>query len=244
MKSIIILKGGSAAGKGTRVCQLMEYLKSKGHNCTTVSFDNEGKKIALGKYFPAFELFIPGKFSISNKSGLTSWSGMDYLHGTLGTSEKAREAVKQICDELSVEHVIMEGEPMFLSDKYRPEFLKEFYEPEKIYMKYFMYQNRKQYDERIIGRSGKASGDSGWSRVANYLTEYGKSQQEAANVEGATILSVSVDEAPYVFVQDALDLLSSSAEMFDPMEVMDWCDANPMLRKVGEADPLNKNSLW
>lgn len=245
MKNLFVLKGGSGAGKGTRVCQLMEYLKALGNNCQTIVYNNNGKNIPVGKYFPAFGLFIPGKYSLSNKSGLTSWAGVDYLHSVFKTAEKAREVIKELINssDLQVNHLILEGEPMFLSDKYRPLFLKEFYSPENIYISYFQYDNREQYDNRIEGRSGKKSGDSGWTRIASYLSEFNVSCDEATKTEKCYVSSTSVDEQPFLFVNETLTrMLDVVAPKLS--ETKEWCEANPMLRSVDGEDPLNKSSLW
>lgn len=247
MKNLIILKGGSGSGKGTRVCQLMEYLKSQNNNCETVHYIHNNKKVSVGKFFPAFGIFIPGKYSISNKSGLTSWSGVDTLHGMFKTAEATRNIIKELCLEYSVKHLILEGEPMFLSDKYRPLFLDEFYNPETIIINYFQYDNREQYDARIMGRSGKKSGDSGWSRIKSYHTEYQTSLEEATQVNSALIHSCSIDEQPEEFVVRTLNLIyqdaSSELRTSEP-SIYEWCKANPMFRSVEGQDPLNKSNLW
>lgn len=247
MQTVTVLKGGSAAGKGSRVSQLMEYLKSLGHNCVTVVHKcNETQKTrAVGKHFPALNLFIPGKYNISNKSGLTSWNGVDYLHSAFNTAERTREVIKEMCDELEVEHLILEGEPMFLSDKYRPTFLNEFYNPSRLLsIIYFMYDNREQYDDRIVGRSGKKSGESGWSRIKGYEAEIPKTIEECKFSEKTTMIeNVSVEEEPYKFVLRMMRDIIQSINNNDS-EIQEWCEANSTLRKVGESDPLNKSALW
>lgn len=248
LKSLTILKGGSGAGKGTRVAQLMEYLRSHSYNSETATYrDEEGKSHAVGKFFPAIGLFIAGKYNISNKSGLTSWNGVDSLHSTFKTAEKTREVIKSMVEILRAEHVILEGEPMFLSDKYRPKFLYEFYAPEVVNIIYYMYNGREQYDERILGRSGKLAGDSGWTRVASYEKEYPVSVEEAKSFNGSMVTFCPVDQRVGEFTRWFLcDNVSKfiGKEIFNFKEVLHWCEANPMLRSVSGEDPLNKNGLW
>lgn len=244
MKTLTILKGGSGAGKGTRVCQLMEYLKADGNTCETINYKLDGKTKVVGKFFPAFGLFVPGKYSVSNKSGLTSWNGMDHLHAAFGKAEVVRDILSDLVDELGVQHMILEGEPMFLSDKFRPKFLSEFYKPDVMSFIYFTYTSREEYDERIIGRSGKPSGDTGWQRVAQYEVEYDKTVKEAEWLV-CDVKKCPATQPPHEFVVDwLLNLNTIAGAMVDVDHAREWCQANPMTRKIGESDPLNKSSLW
>lgn len=246
MKSLHILKGGSGAGKGTRVCQLMEYLKSAGYNSETLTKEIEGKQRAIGKLFPGIGLFVPGKYNISNKSNLTSWNGVDYLHSSFKKAEIVRNMLKEIVEEYNIEHMILEGEPMFLSDKYRPQFLDEFYNPDHIEITYYIYDSREQYDERIIGRSGKKAGDTGWERCQQYSKEMVTSVNESAIVgQKCRVTGTVASEEAYIFALNwATKFNNMVGPIIDTSNLVEWCKANPMLRTVGESDPLNKSQLW
>ncbi len=245
MKTLHILKGGSGAGKGTRVCQLMEYLRAAGNNCETIHWQKGDKNIPVGKYFPALSLFVAGKYNISNKSGLTSWNGVDHLHSTFSKSEYVRDMLKNIVEKFKVQHMILEGEPMFLSDKYRPAFLNEFYQPDQLFIDYYLYDNRDQYDERIIGRSGKAAGDTGWQRCSQYRKEVETSRGEVTNPDTTHVSFSDISEDVHVFgLRWAREFNKLNGAVLDLKGLIQWCKDNPMTRKIGEADPLNKSSLW
>lgn len=242
-----VLKGPSATGKGTRVCQLIEFLKRKEVPKKIVLLV-EGHTFDAGLSFPEQGFFFIGTYVVSNKSSLTSWSSMDMVHSTVKTAEAGRECIHKICAEALATSkkpyacVVLEGEPMLLSDKFRPAFMAAEYKPAHLAISYFNYTDRAQYEERILGRSGKPGGDSGWSRAAGYFGDFTKSKEEAVNIDGTQChLSFhDFDETYWLWGSHLLNLLGEV-----PSEFVSWSKDNPMLRSVGGQDPLRKTKkLW
>jgi hypothetical protein len=238
-----ILKGASGTGKGTRVSQLIEWLKTQE---TPIVWTPQKKPFGL--LFPKHGFMFIGCYTESNKSGLTSWSSMDMVHATVKTADAGREILRR-AKEYAIENssfdtvsLVVEGEPMFLSDKYRPKFISEFYEPDNLYMSYFVYASREQYDQRIRCRSGiDKGGDSGWSRADGYPKEFEKSKQEAVLLDKPScfITMHQFDEEVSLWGSIALN-----RQGFDPKEFEIWSEKNKMLRSIG-TDPLNKSrKLW
>ena len=246
--TMCVLKGASGTGKGTRVSQLLEYMKTLD---TPVMFRSRlSSKLDAGLLFPKLGFLFIGGFVKSNKSGLTSWTSMDNVHATLKTAEAGRELIKEAIEFLKSRAIVddvtivLEGEPMLLSDKFRPEFIESEYKPERLYISYFMYSDREQYDKRIIGRSGgTGGGDSGWSRASSYLSDFEKSKEEATRLDytQCSISLRSFDEEVWRWGSDILYAKTT----FDTSLFTQWAIDNPTLRTVGGADPLSKTKkLW
>lgn len=240
-----ILKGGSGTGKGTRVSQLIEYLKTLE---TPVNFYSKLKpKNSYGLFFPINGMLFIGFTVVSNKSGLSSWSGMDSVHAGIKKAEIGREVIKEAISLLKNSKasslcIFIEGEPMFLSDKFRPAFIETEYMPDRLLMSYFMYDNREQYDNRIMGRSGKPSGDSGWSRVAGYQGDFDRSVAESLTLD-KTQCSISMRKFDETYWRWGADTLRSLG--IDETNFCSWSQANPMLRTIGGSNPLCKSKkLW
>lgn len=178
MQNLFVIKGTSGTGKGTRVAQLIEFLHTKEEpdELFFTSLGKTPKQKPLGLLFRSLGLVFIGGYTVSNKSGLASWTSMDSLHAALKTGEAARAELKKLFDQGY--SLVCEGEPLMMSDKWRPEFLMDFFKPNKLVMVYFHYTDRKDYDERIKNRSGKPAGDSGWSRNESYGKEYVKTCEE------------------------------------------------------------------
>lgn len=244
---ISVLKGPSATGKGTRVCQLIEYLK-RAEEPKKIILSVEGKTFDAGLSFPEQGFFFIGTYVVSNKSSLTSWSSMDMVHSTVKTAEAGRECIHMVCEHAKESSkqpfacVVLEGEPMLLSDKFRPAFMAAEYAPSHLQISYFGYTDRAQYEERIIGRSGKPGGDSGWSRAAGYFGDFNKSKEEASSLD-ATQCHLSFhdyDETYWMWGSHLMNLVGVA-----PSHFISWSKENPMLRSVGGQDPLRKTKkLW
>jgi len=179
MKSMIVVKGSSGTGKGTRVAQFIEFLRTK-MEPVEITYELNDKTKPLGLAFPDLKLLFVGQYTVSNKSGLASWSSMDAIHSAMGTGSLAREFLKDHIE--SGYTLVCEGEPLMLSDKWRPAHMFEYYGLDTVSMLYFHYPDRAEYDARIIGRSGKAAGDSAWGRNSEYPKEFGKSLQEMRGI--------------------------------------------------------------
>ena len=229
-----IVRGTSGTGKGTRVCQVLEFLKTK-FASEIAEFNFEGKTRQYGVAFPALKLLFVGTVTKSNKSGLTSWSSMDYIHSTVKKAENARPIAKEFLDKGY--SLVLEGEPMMQSDKFRPLFMAPYYGVERFLMPHFWYQDRSQYDERIMGRSGKLAGDSGWSRNESYKREYERTVEEAAELGlDSCLIELFPHDAPLDLVGVQLLVYAGHHALVD--EFVAWTAANPMLRSVNGANPL------
>ena len=101
---------------------------------------------------------------------------MDAIHAATGSGDIARDLVKGWLAQGYT--LVCEGEPLMLSDKWRPEWFFKNYPIDSLSLLYFAYPDRYQYDARIRGRSGKEAGDSGWSRNESYSKEFEKSKAE------------------------------------------------------------------
>ena len=240
-----ILKGASGTGKGTRVSQLIEYLKTL--EIPVHFYSTLKPKNSFGLFFPINGMLFIGVNVVSNKSGLSSWSGMDSIHASIKKAEIGREVIKEAITLLKTSKasslcIVIEGEPMFLSDKFRPEFIEKEYSPDRLLMSYFMYEDRKQYDSRIMGRSGKPSGDSGWSRVSGYQGDFDRSVSESQTLD-STQCSISMRKFDETYWRWGADTLRSLG--MDETNFCSWSEANPMLRTIGGSNPLSKSKkLW
>lgn len=175
MAKIIVIKGTSGVGKGTRVVQFIEWLRTK-LEPTELSYTVGDKHRHFGLKFEELKLIFVGQYTVSNKSGLASWTSMDGIHAATGSGDIARDLVKGWLAQGYT--LVCEGEPLMLSDKWRPEWMFANYPIEALSVLYFAYPDRYQYDARIRGRSGKEAGDSGWSRNESYYKEFQKSKDE------------------------------------------------------------------
>lgn len=268
MKSMIVVKGPSACGKGTRVVQFIEFLRT--HFTPNELTYPDGKKVRpLGLAFEELGLLFVGQYVTSNKSGLSSWSSMDAIHSALGSGDLARDMLREYTNKGYT--LVCEGEPLMLSDKWRPKFLFSFYGLDTLSLIYFHYKDRAEYDARIIGRSGKAAGDSGWTRNESYPKEFSeKSRKEMLAIYNSpsditacekveaymfgergkrSELSLLPHDASLAYVgrailfqleqQGKLEQLREKCLPLTPERSFEFhCKNRPMLRSVDGANPL------
>ncbi|WPJ72085.1 hypothetical protein DEEACLCL_00068 [Salmonella phage CRW-SP2] len=258
MSKIIVIKGTSATGKGTRVVQFIEWLRTK-FEPDEVPYTVGGKTRPFGLKFEELKLLFVGQYTVSNKSGLASWTSMDAIHAATGSGEVAREFVKSWLEQGYT--LVCEGEPLMQSDKWRPLWMFENYPIDALSILYFTYPDRYQYDMRIVGRSGKKAGDSAWARNVTYLREFQKTQEELValgwrvkldNHSGQDVFYESDEgfqsevavlpyDAPLWTIGNAIyfQLLSEfNAAGCDFKDFYSYCETNPMTREIGGADPL------
>lgn len=265
MSKIIVIKGSSGTGKGTRVVQFIEWLRTK-LQPTELSYTIGDKTRPFGLKFEELKLIFVGQYTVSNKSGLASWTSMDGIHAATGSGEIARDLIK--CWLIQGYTLVCEGEPLMLSDKWRPEWMFKNYPIDSLSILYFNYPNRYQYDIRIRGRSGKEAGDSAWSRNESYAGEFEKSKAEMLalgftaevdNYSGQAILyrapesdtqefkpttmsevAILPFDAPLWVVGNAIhyQLQETRAYGLYTKDFYAYCETNPMTREVGGADPL------
>lgn len=262
MSKIIVIKGSSGTGKGTRVVQFIEWLRTK-LQPTELSYTISDKTRPFGLKFEELKLIFVGQYTVSNKSGLASWTSMDGIHAATGSGEIARDLIK--CWLIQGYTLVCEGEPLMLSDKWRPEWMFKNYPIDSLSILYFNYPNRYQYDIRIRGRSGKEAGDSAWSRNESYAVEFEKSKKEMLamgwkvladaysgqdveymkpsqnewEMDSRSELAVMPFDAPLWVVGDSIAYqMDIGAVDLDIKDFYGFCETNPMTREVGGADPL------
>ena len=262
MAKIIVVKGTSATGKGTRVVQFIEWLRTK-LEPTELTYTVGDKTRPFGLKFGELKLIFVGQYTVSNKSGLASWTSMDAIHAATGSGDIARDLIK--CWLVQGYTLVCDGEPLMLSDKWRPGWMFKNYPIESLALLYFAYPDRYQYDARIRGRSGKEAGNSGWSRNESYYKEFEKSKAEMLalgftvavdDYSGQDILYKSPNEfltsqqselavlpfdAPLWVVGNAIchQIRSELREVnMDTKDFYAYCETNPMTREIGGQDPL------
>lgn len=255
---VVVIRGTSGTGKGTRVVQFLEWLRTK-YEPKLIEYELDKKLIQVGFWFEEVNLVFIGKYTVSNKSDLASWTSMDFIHSTLKTSEMANSLVKYIKGKYKDSTIILEGEPMMQSHRWRPEFVHNDLGFNNMAFISFIYQFREDYDKRIIGRSGKAAKDTGWGRNEQYTRDHVKIMGEyssigyelepdtrnelflskAGNDNGVKAVGWNIlkffDEPLYVigdFIIDFVGLNLSKDEFHK------YCDTTPMLRKIRGGNPL------
>lgn len=245
MKTLVVISGTSGTGKGTRVCQMIEYMRTK-EKPETVRMAYKGKVKSVGLLFKTADMLFVGAQTTSNKSGLTSWTSMDYIHSSFDGADGAAEMLDHVKDMAST--IVLEGEPMMVSNRWRPIYAMDKWKPETFVRMYFTYpeDKRSEYDARIVGRSGKAAGEAGWSRNQCHVNDHAKSVEEAATMPEADILvknfthDVDVGAVGEFLFYNVLGWPNASVEEFRK-----HCEEHPMLRTYRGANPLSKSKrLW
>ena len=205
MKSLICVLGTSGTGKGTRVRQLLEFLKIKFKYRVVKSeelglrkvikktkgqrkqdFDSEpvvGKDVGILFYSSVGTIFIVGTFVISNKSKLESWNSIDYIHSICGKVELGWEFVKNAIDNFG--NVVIEGYPLMNTFRYRPKYLMENVGVDSLMYQFYCYNDINEYYNRILQRSGKLpKGLSAWKDNEQFCERlYGRVVKEASSVD-------------------------------------------------------------
>lgn len=207
-----------------------------------------------------------GQYTMSNKSGLASWSSMDAIHAATGSGDITRSLVKE---HLTAGYTLVcEGEPLMLSDKWRPQWMFNNYPIEALSILYFNYPSRYHYDARIRGRSGKEAGDSAWSRNESYAGEFEKSKKEMLDLgwevdvdshSGMDVLythpqnnpqvkfkspqseiAILPFDAPLWVVGNAIHHQMNETRAYGlyTKDFYQYCEDHPMTREVGGKDPL------
>ena len=145
------LKSTSGTGKGTRVNQLLHFLRNKGFSLETITMKeiSESKKY-FGQYrlYPVaiyckeLNLIVLGKYVKSNKSQLYSLNGMDSLDF---------DVCVDLLDIFSNYNTIGEGYVGCFSDSFAPDMMLGY---DNFFYFGMEYANREQFQQRLIGRSG------------------------------------------------------------------------------------------
>lgn len=155
MNRLFLLKGISATGKGTRVSQLLEFLKTKfaysSIYVTKVNIDGTEFKIQpfqLSVSVPHLNLIFIGRWVRSNKSKLISWSSLDNL------SKFNEPFYKYIVEYFGSRKfdLICEGYFGGKSSALIPEYASQFFDSANV--THYYYDNMEELQLRVEGRSG------------------------------------------------------------------------------------------
>lgn len=166
-KSFCQLKGVSGTGKGTRVSQLLLFLNHVSQiKAKIVHIDNKPYAI----YIEEFNLLVPGKYVVSNKSGLVSLTGLDIMASDL---KDGRFIPKELIKLYPEANIICEG---YVNT------LVEFYQPTYQYnngfsnqqWELYSYNNLEELQKRIIRRSASRIKCICWSCNKKFKLHFNK----------------------------------------------------------------------
>lgn len=152
---IICVKGISGSGKSTRTYLLLKFLREV-LGCESEEFfvtNPEGKQKLAGIFVKDFDLIFIGKEYTSG--AVTRFQGYDAVTSVFGSSAGFSEFLKANSAKYSF---IVEGAGTTQTNRLRPKFLHEFCGFTDIMMQYYNYggiENKQEYLNRIIYRSGK-----------------------------------------------------------------------------------------
>jgi guanylate kinase len=167
MNKLIILKGPSGVGKSSRVEKLLNQNNSKEIFITL----RDKSSMCLGFLIKELNLFIFGKYNSKNK-----FVGMDYINSKTGSSNLSYSFIEKIVKKYNV---LIEGEPLMISHRYRPTFIFKNLNVNSIMIKFFLYNSKSEYLNRIKERSGKhPKKDTGWNRNKQYFSDYNSTLKE------------------------------------------------------------------
>lgn len=195
-RTFSLLMGSPATGKGSRLEILVNFLKTKfEHRIVHNRLDN--KIIDFGVEFPDLGLIVIGTRLISHKNGSSGWSSLDYLNSTVRTIDGTQEMIRDYMLKNDTQHVIAEGEPLIISNKYRPTWMKDYFPIDSTFHMIFYYENKEQYHQRVIGRSGKPPpGDGAWRRNPQYRV-YSEKVKSDGFTEGVDYVSGHLFDADH-----------------------------------------------
>jgi hypothetical protein len=243
--SILHAAGTSATGKGTRVSQLLHFLISKydfEFRSTIIIPENDEVApyyLPLGILIPELNTLFLGKIVKSNKSGLLSWSSLDYLHGKLGMDATAKLVYSQLKNSLNIvqEGYVGSGN----SIAYGPVVLSEY--TQSILLIGYDYKGVKSdMMDRIVSRSSKeCKGDAAWSQRSlgsAYIYSCSK-QVDLVNNCGVFTRSLEYD-AP--LTQLGNDWLTFQGEDELQVEFSEWSEDNSTLRDF--RDKQSNLDIW
>jgi hypothetical protein len=190
---VTAVKGVSASGKSSRVYQLIKFFETLGLEKTGFDYLNvEGKTKDIGIYFPEVQILFLGKEY--NSGEITRFQGYDAVTSAFVKSAHFSDFLKDNRDI----NVIVEGAGVTQTNRLRPLFLREYCQVEKIYVQYYNFKEdqKQQYDERLILRSGKvASIGTMWEKCVSFNKEYGFSLNEKEALDDDQNITVMWD--PY-----------------------------------------------
>lgn len=170
--SIFCLRGISGSGKGSRVSHLLVFLSGIFTNFKYLIVD---KKTCIGIFFPEINTVFLGKWVISNKSNLISWSSHDWLQiynfkKTLNNFT-FNEVLVKLRTDYNVDNLIFEGYPCMMNPLNIFDLYNEQDKP-SIHTYYYIYNTFEEMQYRVLHRSGKEIKGTCWVQNKSIVKEY------------------------------------------------------------------------
>jgi len=149
---LVILKGLSGTGKGTRLFQVVQFLIDQGEELIHLQYEFRGNYYPLGILFPKYKTLFLGKVV---KGKMYNWNSGDGLL----TKLKPVLFLKLLNEILLTHHLVFEG-LLIQGYKYSAGLFETLPNLTNLYSYYLIYDNEQQYKERCAGRGGQAKSTS------------------------------------------------------------------------------------
>lgn len=180
-----IIRGISGTGKGTRVSNLIEFLRSLDtDNKTVIPIVSKGIKenkpgdiVQLGLLHSPLGLFFAGKWVKSNKSGMYSWSSMD---GFSGVKDRVYWSILDHIGSSDL-HFVAEGYFAMKGNYFGSNKLVQ-YGFQDIYYSHYLFENRQQLIDRCYNRSGSIIKGTPWKDNA-YFSDKPENKKKTIDIE-------------------------------------------------------------
>ena len=174
LKTIFYFAGTSGAGKSTRVYALIRFLEDRGEKPTGYLYHN---KIAVGReYLHSF--YVIGKEITRN--GKPAWQGLDSFIREINEGKGSEQLFKFFYETVRTQNLVLDSAAMLRSNRSRPLALEQYGVDAKTYSRFYWYDNFKEYQDRIAGRSqGKIlTEDSSMWKTNDSMKRQGEMQAE------------------------------------------------------------------
>lgn len=147
LKTIFYLLGTSGSGKSTRVYSLVKFLEDRGNRPTGYLYHN---KVAVGReYLKSF--YIIGKEI--NRHGKLAWQGVDSFISEINEGKGSEQLFKFFYETARTQNLVLDCAAVLRSYRSRPLAMESYGVDAKIYLKYYWFEDFKEYQTRIAKRS-------------------------------------------------------------------------------------------
>lgn len=237
MRTLFLLCGISATGKGTRVSTLIEFLKTLDSDyqsffVSKIGLQTVKKPFQIALHFPKFNTTFMGKWLKSNKTGrMISWSSLDGF-------SSYKENYFDIPNLTPQSHFICEGH--FGSFFFKPDRAAQCGFRKQV-VDHFLYRDKQEYRDRCLGRSASQikEDSSPYQRNAQFLDETKRDRYYAkwANLAAQNNVEFSVathwcDTLPVYW---GCKVLSEIGLRDSKLDFMNFCETNTTYRHVDSA---------
>ena len=174
LKTIFYFAGTSGAGKSTRVYALIRFLEDRGEKPTGYLYHN---KIAVGRE-DLHSFYVIGKEITRN--GKPAWQGLDSFIKEINEGKGSEQLFKFFYETARIQNLVLDSAAMLRSNRSRPLALEQYGVDAKTYSRFYWYDNFKEYQDRIAGRSqGKIlTEDSSMWKTNDSMKRQGEMQAE------------------------------------------------------------------